>query len=66
MGKYQVEVLGDNESLHDNVIAKNMDTAVQLVLTSLYDVPNNSRTFDLIITDKSSKPHKVYIRKKQW
>ena len=65
MAKYKIEVLGDKESVHDNIIAKNIDAAIHLVLASLSDEQKSAGTADLIITDKTTRPYRVYIRRKQ-
>jgi hypothetical protein len=63
MGKFKIEVLGDCESVHDNIIAKNMDAAIRLVLAALPDEQKCGRPLDLIIMDKTTKPYRVHIRK---
>jgi hypothetical protein len=37
MAKFKIEVLGDCEVIYDNIIAKNIDAAMHIVLTSLPD-----------------------------
>ncbi len=65
MAKFKIEVLGDCEAVYDNIIAKNMDAAMHLVLTSLPDEQKCKGPLDLIITDKTMRPYRVYIRKVQ-
>ncbi len=65
MAKFKIEVLGDCEAVYDDIIAKNMDTAISLVLTSLLDEQKCKGPLDLIITNKASRPYRVYIRKVQ-
>jgi hypothetical protein len=65
MAKFKIEVLGERESIHDNVIAKNMESAIQLVLASLPAEQRRNGPLDLIIMDKTTKPYRVHIRKIQ-
>jgi hypothetical protein len=63
MAKFKIEVLGERESIHDNIIAKNMDAAIRLVLALLPDEQKGRGKLDLIIMDKTTKPYRVHIRK---
>ncbi|MFL5625025.1 MAG: hypothetical protein ACJ788_05455 [Ktedonobacteraceae bacterium] len=65
MAKFKIEVLGDNETVYDNVIAKNIDAAIHFVLASLPDELKGKGSLDLIIMDKTKRPYRVYIRKIQ-
>jgi hypothetical protein len=65
MAKYKIEVLGDCEAIYDNIIAKNIDAAIHSVVTSLADKQKCKGPLDLIITDKTTRPYRVYIRKVQ-
>jgi hypothetical protein len=65
MAKFKIEVLGDDEATYDDIIAKNMDEAMHVVLTSLPDEQKRKGPLDLIITDKTKRPYRVYIRKVQ-
>jgi hypothetical protein len=65
MAKFKIEVLGDDEATYDDIIAKNMDEAMHVVLTSLPDDQKSKGPLDLIITDKTKRPYRVYIRKVQ-
>jgi len=65
MAKFKIEVLGDDEAAYDDIIAKNMDEAMHVVLTSLPDEQKSKGPLDLIITDKTKRPYRVYIRKVQ-
>jgi hypothetical protein len=65
MAKFKIEVLGDDEAAYDDIIAKNMDEAMHVVLTSLPDEQKRKGPLDLIITDKTKRPYRVYIRKVQ-
>ena len=65
MAKFKIEVLGDDEATYDDIIAKNMDEAMHVVLTSLPDEQKRKGHLDLIITDKTKRPYRVYIRKVQ-
>ena len=65
MAKFKIEDLGDDEATYDNIIAKNMDEAMHIVLTSLPDEQKRKGPLDLIITDKTKRPYRVYIRKAQ-
>jgi hypothetical protein len=66
MAKFKIEVLGDKEAVYDDIIAKSMDEAIQLVLASLFDEQKCKGPLDLIITDKTKRPYRVYIRKAQY
>ncbi|MFL5665294.1 MAG: hypothetical protein ACJ8BW_28705 [Ktedonobacteraceae bacterium] len=66
MAKFKIEVLGDKEAVYDDIIAKSMDEAIQLVLASLFDEQKRKDPHDLIITDKTKRPYRVYIRKAQY
>ncbi len=65
MAKFKIEILGDNESVYDNITAKNIDAAIRFVLASLPDEQKCKGTLDLIITDKTTKPYRVHVRKVQ-
>lgn len=65
MAKFKIEVLGDCEAIYDNIIAKNIDAAIHNVLTSLADEKKCKGPLDLIITDKTMRPYRVYVRKVQ-
>ncbi len=65
MAKFKIEVLGDNESAYDNIIAKNIDAAIRFVLASLPDEQKCKGPLDLIITDKTKRPYRVHVRKVQ-
>lgn len=56
MAKFRIEILGDSESVHDNIIAKNIDAAIGLVLASLPAEQKCSGSLHLIIMDKTTKP----------